>query len=86
MEKKFFIGTRMTPDLKSHLNHIQEAPFLQISHEGQEYLGMYLNFPSPTLREIRTVLDHFISSLEIQCPDLRVDKLSIVVFPQLFVG
>lgn len=86
MKTKFFVGTRLTPDLKGEWNGIQQGSFQQILHEGKEYLGLYLSSSSPTLGEIRTTVDHFATSLQKCCPELRVDKLSILIFPQLFVG
>lgn len=82
MHTKFFIGTRVTPELKA----LDLSSFTCIPHEGKEYVGRYLFSDHPNLQEIRTECDQFLTLLQKQCPDFRVDTLPIVVFPQLFVG
>ncbi len=86
MQTKFFVGTRITPDLKNHLGNKDSAPLQQVRYDGKNYLGLYLSKEYPTLQDIRSSHDYFMKTLQNQCPELRVDKLSFLVFPHLFLG
>ncbi len=85
MRTKLFVGTRLTPELKSCLAS-GCSPMACIPFEGKEYLGYYLEPDRPTVGEIRACCDAFLLKLQELCPEQRIDNLPVVVFPQLFVG
>ncbi|MCC5831523.1 MAG: hypothetical protein JJU12_00565 [Chlamydiales bacterium] len=85
MRTKLFVGTRCTPELKSHLEG-DTSPLVSIPYNGKEYLGYYLESDHPTVQEVRAACDAFLLKLQHHCPEQRVDNLQVVVFPQLFVG
>ncbi len=79
MQTKLFLGTRLNPELK-------EAPFQTIPHEGKLYVGFYLPEAQPTMHQIRAHCDHFLQKIQETLPALRPGQLSIVIFPQRFIG
>lgn len=86
MHTKLFVGTRLTPELKARIGNLPEEGFQPIPYEGKEYIGIYLDTRHPTVQEIRHVSESFIEKLQTHLPDLRADTLSIVLFPQVFLG
>lgn len=86
MHIKFFIGIRLTPDLKIALSHLDETPLALIPHESREYLGLYVNEPTPTLRHLHTQLTQLHHHLKHALPDVRTDHLATLVFPLLMIG
>ncbi len=85
MRTQFFVGTRLTPELKMQLG-AEFAPLICIPYEGKQYLGHYLEAERPTVGDVQNACTHLLSTLQQRCPEHRVDNLPVVVFPQLFVG
>lgn len=84
MQSKVFVGTRVTPELSELIGDTQE--FQLVPYEGKRYVGLYLDTKCPTLTQVREVCDHFVATLQVHCPQLRCDRLPIIIFPQLFLG
>lgn len=85
MHTKLFAGTRLTPDLKMQLGD-NLAPLSCIIHEGKEFIGFYLESFQPSVQEVRHHCDRLLLTLQELLPQMRVDNLPVLVFPQLFVG
>lgn len=77
MITKLFVGYRLTPELKAALkgNALQTIPY-----QGKEYVGRYLEKPSPTMQDVEAVAAEITETL----PALH--QKNLVVFPQLFLG
>jgi hypothetical protein len=84
LQIKFFIGIRLTPELKHRL--LPHPSLQQVPHEGKEYFGHYLNSTHPTLIEIRSASRDLSNILQHCFPDQRCDALPILLFPQVFLG
>lgn len=86
MQTKLFIGIRIIPELRGELLNATSKEFQCIPFEGREYVGCYLENPSPTMQELREQSNRLIRVLQTHLPDLRVDTLPVLVFPQMFLG
>jgi hypothetical protein len=76
----------MIPELKMHLNRLEELGLTAIPFEGKEYVGYYLQNSPPTVKQIRQYSHTFIEQIQKTLPDVRADTLPIVFFPQVFLG
>jgi hypothetical protein len=86
MKTKLFMGTRMVPDLKPCLYYQIGTELQLIPFQGKEYLGYYLQEEWLTLEQLRNHCRQFIDQMQKNLPDVRADKLPVVVFPQVFLG
>lgn len=86
MLSKLFLGTRVSPELRSHLGGVTFDSLKLIPFQGKEYLGFYLENSFPTVHELRTLKSQLTALLETHFPELRIRNSQIVIFPQVFVG
>lgn len=86
MQKKLFVGYRITPDLKAELYGQMKGDLQEIPYQGKDYIGCYITTASPSISEIRRLGFHITTILQTLCPDHRIDTLSLFIFPQAFIG
>ncbi len=90
---KLFMGVLLTPDLKLLLQKSFEWKKHQIiagpdtlrviPYDHKEYLGIYFDGDNIPWDEIASKSEKIRDSLEIFFPDLRTDKLKIILFNQM---
>jgi hypothetical protein len=95
---KLFIGCLINSEVKMHLNYSSEwkqeqvirsesgEALEKVRHAEKEYVGRGLSQEAVTVPELEE-LDQFLrSALARYCPELDVDKLNVVLIPQLFLS
>lgn len=80
MQIKLFVG------LRYHSERGIPDSLIKIPHKGKEYIGYYLENPKPTLTELRHTMMTLLELLQKEWENVRLDTLSIVIFPELFCG
>lgn len=95
MVMQFFIGFNLTSDLKNHLlmsqhwradQETHQKNLLMIQNEKKEYVGRFLNMQNPSIQDLTAEGCTVSKWVEFYCPDLRSNKLSLIIFPQFFIG
>jgi hypothetical protein len=95
---QLFIGYLINSELRVHLNSSElwqqnqsfssdpEVPLKKVHHEENDYIGIFTESDSPHLPEInqyKEIVFHGVSKL---CPEIKVDRLKMVTFPQVFLS
>ncbi len=84
---KLFVGYRVTAELKNSTRDAEELGGLILaSYEGKEYIGLYLDSTDPSLEEVKQIHKDVKKRLSLCCPEVHVESLPSVVFPQVFLG
>lgn len=95
---KLFVGVSVTPELKMHLDSSgawklaligsgDNADELIATHfEKREYIGAFTEGDNVTLGELRALTPDIKAKIGKYCPDFNLDRLTITVFPQVFLS
>lgn len=96
---RIFIGCLVTPELKMHLAHSllwKEASFMksysqealvETHFQNKSYVGIYASDSQITLIHVMNFQQKIRALLFDYCPKLAgIEKLSLFVFPQIFVS
>lgn len=94
---KLFAGFIVSPDMKRemyisdkwHMAQIawkgQKTGLEIVSYQNKDYVGKYLETPSPSLEELRDMEDKIQKQLLFHCPAIKPFSLDFFIFPQIFV-
>jgi len=91
---RLFIGTIVTPDLKSSLDKsskwsqaviANETSLTEIRYRNKPYIGTYLDSEKVKILEICNTESEIRNLLQQFCPNQNCELLKMVIFPQIFL-
>lgn len=91
---KFFVGCPLTSELRMHLkespswNQACVDPYrtlVEARFQKEDYIGRYFEGAQLELQELKQMEKKVQAHLEHFCPKLNLERLSMVVFPQIFL-
>lgn len=94
---KLFLGFQLSTELSIHLNqsHLWKEisvvrlakadDLIEITHEGTYYIGVYLPFSQTNLKEVQTFEKMIQDKLQLYCPNYKLQRSKILLFPQVLI-
>lgn len=95
IEIRLFAGFLLSSEIRMHLNQSplwkrssfeKESPLIETHHSQQDYLGIFLEESHLPLTQVEQTDQMLRNRLAQYCPNLGIDHLSILLFPQIFIG
>ena len=85
VQKKIFLGCKLSYDIKKQLSHNQENLFSIFQLKNEDYIGILLSSPA-FLFQIKKEIENFKKIIENSCPEKAIESSSILLFSQIFIG
>lgn len=91
---KFFVGCPLTSELRMHLKESHtwnqasvdpDRKLIETRFQKQDYFGRYFDGQQLELQELKQIESEVRSHMQIFCPKLNAEHLTMYVFPQLFL-
>ena len=89
---KIFIGLAVTPALRNALHHSHswkeaqfDTPFEEILKDKKRYVGFYLENERIPMGELKGVWKTLRQKVLPHCPQINLDTVPLVMFPQYFI-
>ena len=94
---KIFIGTLLSHDIKKHLNQCsswkdakitwqnEKSEWKELHYQNKDYFGKYIPSQHISLPELKNIEAELQKIIQSHFEELPVDKLKVILFPQLFV-
>ncbi|MCB1136005.1 MAG: hypothetical protein KDK78_07035 [Chlamydiia bacterium] len=98
VQTKLFIGVALRPDIRMLLDQspvwkriraVREegtGDLIELSFQSRSYVGLFAGGEHCSIADLRSLSKHINNKLGSYSPDLDVDKLTLEVFPQVFIS
>lgn len=95
---RLFVGCAVTSELKMYLSQSIKWKHVNIlatknpedlsiiHHHGKDYIGLYAQHDKITVAELEEIEKIIKQQIQIYCPQIEIQKVNSVVFPQLFIA
>lgn len=84
---RFFLGGAISKELRYQLDRRNgwETNFQTLKHQGEEYIGLYIDPPPVPVSKITEAIQTLKNELQPFCPKISLDSWEITIIPQVFV-
>lgn len=92
---QYFLGYLLSNDLKNHLfasqlwkqdQQTHQGHLSIIPHEKKDYLGAFFPLQYPSLKNLKEESKKISYWLDQYCPEIKIDRFPIILFPKIFIG
>lgn len=95
---KLFAGIFLTSEIRLHLKQsfawklVSMNPdktilrLVETHYKSQDFIGFFLPEPSTTIDQLRQAERFVLTTFHSYCPEIALESLSLIIFPQVFIA